>query len=499
MKMIPWSRVGAIIVAGALVVSVAPAAVADDGAIVSVSTPELLTLPDADGVRDATSIQVSADAPTSVVVTVSTADRASTLLTLPAVELTVDNGLVQTVQIPVTGLTAGALVIDATPESGTPGTAALTVGSGQPVAVSQTLSRATIYTWTGATYRSATATVGAVDETGAAVPFAGSVVATSGSTVRSYPVASTDGSAATATIAATSLPYGTATVVSTVAGAGSALVSSAEASLTVKAVAVASTSLKASVSTVYPAKDGYRDSVKLSVSTTTTTAGSIPARGSVKITRSGKTIKSWTLTSTKAWSATWDGRVATKIVPGTYKVSVAIKGPQGAAQTSSTYVTVKSGKLVTRTASKTVDAKALFKTYYTYDEWGDSYCAYNAAGDVGCEGYDAFYGDGVVSLVTEGSFAVPDAVRNAQKYGSARARVTLSTTILAGTAAWGYGRAADPTDRSGVMRRGDYNHGWTALPATTSRLYVSAALGEYSFFVSDRVKVEWQYRVMVTS
>ena len=240
-------------------------------------------------------------------------------------------------------------------------TTPITVGSGEIDDVSLSLSASSILTWTKGTPRSTTATVSAKDETGLKVPFTGNVVASVGGKTSTVSVTSTTGAAAKAVFSASKLALGTGTVVATVNGAnGSQLISDA-AKLKVVQTAVTSVALSAPHSTVYPAHDGYIDSLKFTVTPKTTRTSSFPSTGKVTITRNGKTVKSWTLTSSKVWAATWDGKVDGKIVPGTYSVKVSLKGPEGHTQTATKTVTVDSGKLMTKTKTITYKASSVLK------------------------------------------------------------------------------------------------------------------------------------------
>ena len=119
-------------------------------------------------------------------------------------------------------------------------------------------------------------------------------------------VASTSGAAGTVRIAATKLTAGSGSATASVTGSGTTVTSNA-AAFTVRSTAVTSTKIARSATAVYPTKDGYKDSVRFSVSSKTTTGTTIPVTGWVKVINSkGKTVKSWTLESSKSWSATYE-------------------------------------------------------------------------------------------------------------------------------------------------------------------------------------------------
>lgn len=501
----PLSRssltVGSLILSGALVAGgLAPAFADDDAAaaaaVVTVTPPsDILTLPAADGVRDTVTLGLTADAPTEVDVAIVATEGGDVLAQLAPVVLT-DAQLSAPIAVDLSdAFPAGSVLVRTTPADGEAVYTPVTVGSGETVAASLSLSRSKIYTWSKATARTATATVSATDETGLTVPFTGRVTTQIGSTTRSISIASTTGAAASATISASSLPTGAGKVSATVSGNGGEQVTTASAALTVSTVAVTSTKLSASSTTIYPSKDGYRDSTRVSVSTKTTTGSSIAATGTVKVTRSGKTVKSWKLSSTKSWAATWDGRVSGKLVPGVYTVSVSIKGPQGTTKSSSTKVTVKKGKLVTKHYKKTVSASAVITKYDAYDP--DSYCAknYSAAGDIFCLGYEA--GD-EISVIAAGSVTVPASVVAGEKYGSAKVRLTMNVSSLYNWAGWGYQRRGADLTSVKTVKKGANVGSWVGLPSSTSKVDVVIGLAEYSFVGAKTFTVEYSYKAMTT-
>ncbi|BDV30415.1 hypothetical protein [Microbacterium terricola] len=492
-------RAAAVTVTAALMVGAAPAAYADDEVVadpasVQITEPGVLTLPDGDGVRDSAAVTVSSDVPTTASLSIVSGDGLSTLATLAPVELTAEN-LAETVYVPVTGLVAGTLSLVATPSVGEPVIVPLTVGSGQPESVTLTLSRTVLYSWSKSTGNTATASVSAVDETELAIPFAGSVVTTAGAVTKSAPVASTAGATAKTTISATGLPAGTASVVAKIGAA-----SSSATTITVRQVAITGTKLATSTTTIYPVRDGYRDSVKIAVSSTATNGSTIPATGTVKVTRSGKTVKTYKLTSSKRWTATWDGKVSGKVVPGTYKVSVSIKGPEGATKTASKTVTVKKGNLVTKTTSKWVKAGSLMQEYLPLDRYERGYCeAHPTSGAIACVGYDAYNGGDVISLIAVGGTTVPATVRAGAKFGGAKVRLTMNATSVKGMVAWAYGASTSDTPVSGELTKGAKTLGWTSVPSGEKTIGISIALGKKSSLGADKIKIEYSYKVLVNT
>lgn len=96
---------------------------------------------------------------------------------------------------------------------------------------------------------------------------------------------------------------------------------------------------------VYPVIDGYRDAISLSA-TVTAEAGDRRIRGSVVVLRAGRVVQSWPVTSTGTSSVVWNGRVAGKVVAGTYVVSVRTVDDDGVARSDSQTVTVSTKKRV---------------------------------------------------------------------------------------------------------------------------------------------------------
>lgn len=451
----------------------------------------LLTLPAGDNIRDSVNVNVQADSPAVANVRVEDLDG-NELADLGSIEFT-NTQLMATVPVQVQGLQAGTLQLVVESADGiSVNSVTLVVGSGKPTTVSLSLSRATIETWKPSSIKSTTATVSAKDETGQTVPFSGKVVAKVGGKSVTRNLISTTGKSATTSIAGSDLGVGKGSVVTTAKGSG-VTNSSKSVTLQVRDVSVKTVKMSRSAATVYPVKDGYVDSVKLSVSASTSTGKAVKSNGSVKVTRAGKTVKSWKLKSSKSWSASWNGKVGGKILPGTYKVVVSLKGPQGVAKTSSVKVKVSPLKLVTKTSSKTIKATSAFTRYATYDEYDNGYCEV-LYGDLSCIGFDTYYGDSL-SLFAYGTQSLPREMRSSLKYGGAKVRATLDTTYSSGVALWGYGT----NERNGKfveMSAGKSSAGWASVPKGDTQVVFSAGLGEYSFFRAETVKIEYRYKVL---
>jgi len=142
---------------------------------------------------------------------------------------------------------------------------------------------------------------------------------------------------------------------------------------------------------VYPSHDGYKDSATIGIRTITSTGHSVPATGVMTITQGSHVIMRKTLSGTSGKSFTWNGRTNGSIVNGTYKVSVAITGPQGGTKTAHHNIKVSDQRLVTITSSH---------TYGAYDaidsDQGDSFEPIDPYGAYGARMYSSGFGDTMV-------------------------------------------------------------------------------------------------------
>lgn len=479
-------------------VGITTAVADDDDPVVpnlDITEAGIITLPAGDGVRDSTDVTVTSDAPTIVSLSISDTSWAE-VETLPSVELTAED-LSADVTVPVAGLEAGNYYLVATPVGGDAVSTGLTVGSGEPTDVFTDLSTYSIFTLASATPHSTTVTVYAWDETGEVVPFEGTVSATVGGKTATAPVASTDGSNATATISGTALKAGTGPVVASVhAFGGSTNYESDPVDIDVISTGVTGVSLARTASSVYPYKDYYRDTVSFTVKPSTTTGTTLAATGSVKITRSGKTVKTWTLTSSATKKFTWDGKVNGKIVPGTYTVKVTIKGPEGSTKTASTTVKVDSGKLKTKTKTLTYKSASAFKKYVANDQYEENACYINypKSGYSYCEAPFASIVDGY-ALIGLGAVSVPSYVVSAEAYGGAKVNATLYGVKKAGTIDWLLGGDYGSV-RSGHLKTGTNSLGTVTLATGSKKTYVYVGLDGGEWVYNTSLKVTYTYRVM---
>lgn len=92
--------------------------------------------------------------------------------------------------------------------------------------------------------------------------------------------------------------------------------------------ALTAASVKANFATVFPFIDGVRDSVKISMSSTTSVKVPVPVTGSVTV-KSGSSTVTTIPVSTSTQVVSWNGRVNGKVVPGVYSISARIKAAEG--------------------------------------------------------------------------------------------------------------------------------------------------------------------------
>ena len=295
----------------------------------------VLTLPAADGLRDSTVVAVVSGRP-GLVDVVAVRGRTTVKLATHAALRSTSTGWTRRVTVKVAGLTAGTWRLRAQRSSApsvrtTSGTFA--VGSGAAVHVAVRPAVRTLYPFKDGTLDSAAVTIVATDETGAQVPAHGSVRIDAG---RRH-ITRTLSTAGTATLPVTSLPLGHAIVKATVTGASGAK-AVRTTGLTLAPTGVGTSRIARSSDTVQPVVDGLLDSVVL------TTTGAASAGSTAKV--SGTLTVSRTVAKVTTVAAafpvpdggkhafTWDGRVRGVVVPGTYTVTLALKGPQGLARTT---------------------------------------------------------------------------------------------------------------------------------------------------------------------
>lgn len=284
-----------------------------------------------------------------------------------------------------------------------------------------------------------------------------------------------------------------------VAGAYTATVATADGTsnpvtFTVEALHATLTGLtvQRSLSTVYPVKDGYRDSVVLTVRPTVAGPASAKVTGSAKLTRAGRTAKRWSLRS-GVNRLTWNGRVGGAVKPGRYTLTVTAKGPQGAARTVRTAVVVSAKRLVTRTAVVAQQASKALTGYKAYDAAAAGVCGQVGAYVV-CRSEVAAEGN-PYAIIVGGTVKVPAAVRSASGLGTPELRISMRATKLDGSGIWAYGTTGGHTTRG--LALGTSTGKAVRLTGNPSTVSLYAALDDSSALTVDRFTFTYRYRALV--
>jgi hypothetical protein len=485
----------AAISAGGLVLfgAVAPVAAVDGGpTVLHASVGGGITLPQGDGFRDEAALTVTSDAAITAAAAVLLGESIVNAA-LPSLALTdpdLDGVFSGTIALSELGLAAGEYSVAVTEAAGDglQATAGLTIGSGHAVDVTLT-SKDMLFPFVDGNLDTLEATVQAFDETGTALPFNGQVALTSGEVSRQAAIASPTGAAALTDISATDLPLGTGSLVATVHGPTDPA-ATASKPIALLATKLGAVGLSKDVSTVYPAADGYRDTVAFSYTATTAGPEYLKATGKVAVSLNGRTVKAWDVISSKARTFTWNGLNGGRIVPGKYTVTVSAKGPQASAKTATIYVNVSAKRLVMKTITQTWDAPSVVDGFDAYGaREGD--CSLSKPGVISCDGYDV--DDSGNSVRALGSVIVPEPVADAY---SASVRVTANTDAVAGDVFWGYGYD-DAVGASGRMRRINSTLDWLRLQPDLDLVYVDFWLGKNSSADVDWFRVEYRFKVLV--
>jgi hypothetical protein len=304
----------------------------------------MLTLPAGDGLRDRTTVRVFSGK--GGLVDVDAVQGKKTVVIASRVALrSTRTGWQRTVTVPVKakGLKAGRWRIRAqrSTDHGIQARSTLfLIGSGAAVHVGVTPAARTLYPFKDGTLDTELVTVTAKDETGAPVPATGTVRIDAGK----KHVVKRLGAAGTATLPITALPLGAATITATVAGSSGAK-AVRFAGVTLAPTGIGTSRMTRSSDTVQPVVDGLLDSVVLTTTGTASAGSTATVSGLLTIT-SGRTVAaSWVVPDGAQHAFTWNGRVAGKVVPGTYTVTLSLRGPQGLVKTRTTTLVVLSSHL----------------------------------------------------------------------------------------------------------------------------------------------------------
>ena len=347
-----WRAWMASIAAGALAVTgVAGTAAAADEPF-TVEVVGALSLPADDGVHDTAEIRVTAEAAATVEI-VLLDDGGAVVRSLAPVASLVDaegdgtHSVVSTVD--VDGLVAGDYTVRVR-QAGDPDVATtvpLTVAADAGAGLNLAGSAPNVFPHADGYRDSVTFTASVVDPAPGSVPVTGTVAITSGATVvKSWSLSTSieqtftwDGRSGGVVV------EGDYTVTATGTTADGVEVSDS-VGVSVRRTTLQSVSVT-SDGGVAPAKDRYRDTVRFTVAGLTSTGQAVPVTGTVRVLYQGKTVKTWSLTTSAPTVLTWDGRTAGGIVAGGYTMTASAKGPEGEARTASVTTTVSPKSLVT--------------------------------------------------------------------------------------------------------------------------------------------------------
>lgn len=179
---------------------------------------------------------------------------------------------------------------------------------------------------------------------------------------------------------------------------------------------ITSASISRDVPTVFPASDGYIDTVQLPFTMETSTGRSIPlTKGSITVKLGTKVAQTWPLTKSASSYKTWNGLNGGKIVPGSYTIVLVAQGAEGRSFTSTAVVVVSNKKLTTKTTTVSYTGKEAFRYYYSDDSTA---CQYDGTSFYGYTYY-------IDSAICYSYLAVPTAVQRGYANGAVQVKATL--------------------------------------------------------------------------
>lgn len=478
----------------------ASAARASTPATLAVSGSPTLTLPATDGFNDRTQLAIRSNAKITVkVVVVTTAGKLVKTVKSSLALGAESGGYGATINVGAGGLKAGTYLARVTRvgAASPSDTTALVVGSGRAVSVSVAPRTTTLYPYRDGHADTASATITTKDETGTAVPFHGTLKIVSDGHTKHTAISNKAGGSVTKYVTVAGLPLGTAKLSARLAGATGAAKRSAEKNVRLLSTRVTAISLDASRSTVFPAKDDFRDDTVLSVTQVASTSAAfptayIPVTGRVVVAYKGTTVRSWDLTTSGPRHLTWDGRNNGAIVPGTYTVTATAKGPQGTSRTTKGTLTVSARQLVTRTTTVWKDADDILTSHRALDDDKQGHCDAHS-GELDCLGYDARTSDRL-SLISTGSIAVPAAVRSNAKYWAPRLAVGIDVNRFYGSGSWSFGSGSATSGMK--LSSGIHTPSSLRLTGSPASVRVTAQLGAYAVAFYDRFRVKFVYKVL---
>jgi hypothetical protein len=270
---------------------------------------------------------------------------------------------------------------------------------------------------------------------------------------------------------------------------------------------VTDATLTSTLPTVYPVKDGFRDTVSFTLASTTSTSETEPATGSIKIVNAaGRLVKSWTLADSSTRKVTWDGLHGGNIVGGTYTVTASIASGGSPALTKSLVVKVSSKKLVAKTVTQAWrNGDTVITDFTPQDRDLKSWCHAYGHGSVDCVGLDLASGSpaDAPSVVAHGKVGVPTVVRDNAHLGPASVRVTMKAWVdghLQGVVPWvSWGYSTESSDGPWddlTGQPGTATLGWHPLTVGDAAVYVDAALPPYESIAFQQFRVEYRYTAL---
>jgi hypothetical protein len=329
-------------------------------------TKPMLTLPLTDGFNDVSSLSVTSSSSTPVSVASTGVFNGTTItLTKDAGDANFSGSLSLAALNPTAGSYTTQLTQDSAPAVAGP---TIVVGSGKAITATVAVSATTVFV-NGSPDVPLTGTVTAQDETGTFLPvLSGELLfmSSTGNHSDDGPIISNGPSVPGATLVpASSLGWDVGTTslsVDLVEGPtdNDPGVATNGFQIAVQlAPVLTGVALSRSLSTVYPSKDGYRDTVRFSVTPVLLNPGPFHYTGSIVIKKGTKVVKAFSYSGSTSSSVVWNGRVGTKLKSGTYSVAATMTG-RGVTAHASTSVVVSGKKLHLRKKSVSVAANSFF-------------------------------------------------------------------------------------------------------------------------------------------
>jgi len=471
--------------------AITPAAAAAKPTL-TVLSDTTLTLPADDGFNDEATLDIRSNS--KIIVKAQIIDRKTKAVIstiVPSLRLVKRGSLYRSdLEVTAADLAAGKYAVRVTDRANSALTddAALTIGSGKVSTVALTTAEKTLYPLADGYLDTLHASVIAKDETGTTVPVSGKITVTSAGKQHSGSVKSSSDLVTRGHVGITGLKSGKARVRASVTGPAGKAKQSAATTLTLSGTRVKSMLIARSHSVVYPAADGYRDSVSITVSSKASVPRNIGVTGSLTISRKGVRAASWKLTSTSPKTVIWNGRVGKKVVAGTYTVAAIVKAKEGPAVTRTSTIVVSKQKLHRDQVSVWHSAKSILTSSTAYDTADRGGCV-PVNGALDCTGYDASR-DNSLSLFTWGTIAVPDKVRTSTRYQVPSIRITADVRALTGSGSWTYEK------RTGSLAKGQHALAWLPLNGNPKSTDVSLSLRKNTAVTIQQFRVQYKFTVL---